>query len=298
VSVATVVLLVAAGAGVAAGLRSTLLARQSRLRLPVVGGSPRSTSTPGEAAGVDHGATTRLVAGVLGQRTVAEIAAAGALAAALVMGVVAALGPVALVVGSTAGIAAPLALRSRRKGQRGRLRGTQLPSALDRLATALRAGSPVPTAMVEAGASLPAPVGPELVALGHEADAGRAIADVLDGWARRHDDASTRLAATALALSTTVGGAAGRAVDGVAATLRERLDLADERRSLAAQARLSALVLAIAPVGFAVLLGAVDGSTADFLLGTPAGWLCLCLGLALDAGGAWWMAQLTRGPDA
>jgi tight adherence protein B len=84
----------------------------------------------------------------------------------------------------------------------------------------------------------------------------------------------------------------------VAATLRERLDLADERRSLASQARLSALVLAVAPVGFAVLLGAVDGSTADFLLGTPPGWLCLGLGLALDAGGAWWMAQLTRGPDA
>jgi hypothetical protein len=185
-SVATVLLLVAAGAGAAAGLRPWLLTRQARLRLAVAGGSPRPTGTRGgaAAAGVDHGATTRLVAGVLGQRTVAEIAAAGALAAALVIGVAAALGPVALIVGSTAGIAAPVALRSRRKGQRGRLRGTQLPSALDRLATALRAGSPVPTAMVEVGVSLPAPVGPELVALGHEADAGRAIAEVLDGWSR------------------------------------------------------------------------------------------------------------------
>ena len=297
---ATVLLLVAAGAGAAAGLRSWLLTRQARLRLPATGRSAKLASTPIEApaADVDHGGAIRLVAGLVGQRTVTEIAAFGALAAVFMIGVVAALGPVALLVGSVAGVATPLVLRSRRKSQRGRLRGTQLPSALDRLATALRAGSPVPTAMVEAGATLQAPIGPELVALGREADAGRAIADVLDGWSRRHDDPGTRLAATALALSTTVGGAAGRAVDGVAATLRERLDLADERRSLASQARLSALVLAIAPVGVAVLLGAADGTSADFLLGTPAGWLCLCLGLALDAGGAWWMAQLTRGSDA
>ena len=41
----------------------------------------------------------------------------------------------------------------------------------------------------------------------------------------------------------------GAGVDGVAATVRERLDLAAERRALAVQARTSALVLSVAPVG-------------------------------------------------
>jgi tight adherence protein B len=205
--------------------------------------------------------------------------------------------PMALVVGSMAAAATPIVVRSRRRAERRRLRRAQLPAALERLAMALRAGSPVPMAMVEVGAATPPPVGAELAALGREADAGRAVVDVLDGWGRRHDDAGTRLAATALALATTVGGTPGHAVDGVAMTLRERVELAEERRALASQARLSALVLALAPVGFAVLLGAADGAAASFLLGTPAGWFCLVTGLALDCAGAWWMARLTRGPE-
>jgi tight adherence protein B len=152
-------------------------------------------------------------------------------------------------------------------------------------------------ALAETGAAMPAPVGPELLALGRQANAGRAVADVLAEWSSRRDDAGSRLAATALTLATAVGGAPGHAVDGVAATLRERVDLADERRALASQARLSALVLAAAPVGFAALLGAADGRTASFLLRTPTGLVCLALGLALDAAGAWWMARLTRGTE-
>jgi Flp pilus assembly protein TadB len=54
-------------------------------------------------------------------------------------------------------------------------------------------------------------------------------------------------------------------------------------------------VLSIAPAAFAVVLGLTDGAAARFLLRTPAGWLCLAVGLGLDAGGAWWMARLTRG---
>ena len=55
----------------------------------------------------------------------------------------------------------------------------------------------------------------------------------------------TRLAATALALASGVGAASARALDGVAATLRERLELA-ENATLATQARASAVVLSAA----------------------------------------------------
>ena len=89
---------------------------------------------------------------------------------------------------------------------------------------------------------------------------------MLDEWSAAHDDPGTRLAATALVLATVVGSTPARAVDGVAATLRERLDLAAERRALAVQARTSALVLSVAPVGFAALL--VVGDTAA--AGVPA----------------------------
>jgi tight adherence protein B len=239
----------------------------------------------------------RRLRGQDGEWATEQVVGVGVGAGLALAALVSVMGPIGLALAAVAGAAAPAVLRQRRRAERRRLRRTQLPAALDRLATALRGGSSVPMALAEAGAATPPPLGPELLALGRQANAGQAVADVLDGWSAQHDDAGTRLAATALTLATAVGGAPGHAVDGAAATLRERVDLADERRALASQARLSALVLAAAPVGFAALLGATDGRAASFLLRTPAGWLCLVLGLALDAAGVWWMTRLTRGTE-
>jgi tight adherence protein B len=173
-------------------------------------------------------------------------------------------------------------------------RDRQLPAALDRLATSLRSGASLTQALGEAGSALDPPLGPEIEGLARAAERGRPVREVLDEWAAAHDDPGTRLAATALVLATVVGSTPARAVDGVASTLRERLDLTAERRALAVQARSSALVLSIAPVGFAALLVVGDTAAARFLLRTPAGWACLCVGVALDAVGAWWMARLSR----
>lgn len=226
----------------------------------------------------------------------ARISAATVLAGAAggLVGVLA-LGPPAVVALVAVAAGLPVQARLRRRNERRRRRDAQLPTALDRLAAALRTGASLTTALDEVGASLEPPLGPELAALAHDAARGRPIRDVLDGWVTQHGDAGTRLAASALVLATLVGSAPARAIDGVAATVRERLDLAHERRALAAQARTSALVLSVAPVAFAALLILGDTAAAAFLLGSPAGWLCLVLGCGLDAAGIWWMTRLSDG---
>ena len=204
-------------------------------------------------------------------------------------------GPV-LAIGLVVAVAAGrVRARLRHRAAHRHRREAQLAPALDRLAAALRSGASLPAALDEVGHAVEPPIGPELAGLARQAAHGRPLRRVLDGWAASHGDPGTRLAATALVLATVVGAAPARAVDGVAATVRERLDLAAERRALAAQARTSALVLSVAPAGFAALLVAGDTAAAGFLLGTPAGWACLAAGLALDAAGIWWMAHLTRG---
>jgi tight adherence protein B len=203
-------------------------------------------------------------------------------------------GPRLAAVVAAAGLIRPATVLWRTVG-RGRRRAVQLPPALERLATSLRSGASLPVAMAEAAAVTEPPLGPELAALAESTRRGQPMVAGLDEWSARHDDAGTRLAATALALATVVGSAPARAVDGVAATLRERLDLDAERRALGAQARASALVLTLAPVAFAAVLIAGDASAASFLLTTPGGWTCIVLGVSLDAAGAWWMARLTRG---
>ena len=221
---------------------------------------------------------------------VAVIAGAAGMAVAVLV-----LGPVALAFAAFGlAVTPPLALRHRRARSLVKRR-SQLPPALEQLAGALRSGSSLTVALGEAGGATSDPLGRELEALALAASRGEPVAAVLDGWTRRHDEPGTRLAATALTLATVVGVAPARAVDGVAATLRERLELSAERRALASQARTSAVVLSAAPLLFALLLGVSDGAAGRFLLHSRAGWACLAGGLGLDALGAWWMARLTRG---
>ena len=220
-------------------------------------------------------------------------AAAGALALAWL-----AAGPTATAVLAAGAGACAARTRMRTAFAARRARAGQLPAALDRLSTALRSGASLPAAIAEAGAATPPPLGDELAAVARAADRGRPLVAVLDEWSATRDDRGTRLAATALVLAAAVGSAPARAVDGVAATLRERIDLAAERRALATQARTSALVLAAAPAAFALVLLTADRAAADFLLRHPTGWACLAAGGALDATGAWWMARLTRGDEA
>jgi Flp pilus assembly protein TadB len=213
---------------------------------------------------------------------VAVVAGAVGTAAAVL-----AIGPGALAVAALGMVVTPAVARRHRRGRELAQRRSQLPPALEELAVALRSGSSLPVALGEAGRATPDPLGPELEALALGAGRGQPMAAVLDDW--------TRLAATALILANAVGVASARAVHGVAATLRERLELSAERRALASQARTSAVVLSAAPLLFALLLGVSDGAAGRFLLRSRAGWACLAVGIGLDALGAWWMARLTRG---
>lgn len=221
--------------------------------------------------------------------------------AALVVGVVGvatagvAMGPGAVALLAVIALVGPSRDRLHRRAARRHRRETQLPIALDRMAAALRTGSSLPMAIDEVGGALDPPLGPELRSVAGEIARGQPTREALDAWAARHDDAGTRLAASALVLSTVVGSTPARAIDGVAATVRERLDLVAERRTMAAQARTSAFVLSVAPVAFAAVLVLADTAAARFLIGTPAGWACLASGAVLDGAGAWWMARLSRG---
>ena len=103
-----------------------------------------------------------------------------------------------------------------------------------------------------------------------------------------------RLGVAALCLGAETGGAQARAVDGVAATVRERLAVAAELRALSSQARISALVIGLAPIGFGAFAAATDPRTAQFMLHTPAGLALLVGGLILDALGWLWMQRLAR----
>lgn len=165
----------------------------------------------------------------------------------------------------------------------------ELPVLLDEVARSMRAGLSIRSALGEAQHSLHGPLAKDVVVM---ASSGVGAAAMLDAWAdHRRGVSGVRLVAVALSMADQTGVAA-RAIDGVADTLRSDRELAAEVRALSSQAQVSALLIAVLPVGFAVVASTADPSTLRFLVDAPVGRLCLVGGLVLDALALWWMRRI------
>jgi len=190
-----------------------------------------------------------------------------------------------------------LVVRSRRGGAGMRLEQA-LPGGLEAVARSLRSGASLRQAVEEAGASTGRGGGrvlaDELARAAAEAAQGASLVAALEGVAARRPYPGVRLGVAALCLGAETGGAQARAVDGVAATVRERLAVAAELRALSSQARMSALVIGLAPIGFGGFAAVTDPRTAQFMFHTPAGLALLGVGLTLDGLGWLWMQRLAR----
>jgi tight adherence protein B len=230
-------------------------------------------------------------------RSLAWTAWLGGTGLAMAVGWTAGRAPVALVAAGLC-VGAPWAARGPLRRRRLRHAARDVPVALELMARSLRAGATVHGAVADAGAAMTGPVGVGLRQVGEATARGQPLVDALDHWRATagHQIAGVRLAVDALAVAVEVGGGQAAALDGVATTLRQRLAAEAEAWALGAQARLSAMVIALAPLVFAALASAADRSNARFLLRAPAGLAMLVTGLALDGAGAWWMARLTRLP--
>lgn len=186
-------------------------------------------------------------------------------------------------------------LERARPQRRRRRRDDQLPDALERLASAVRGGEGIGPAVRDLAGAVPDPLGADLRPVAVAIDQGEPVARALAGWAAGPGASpDVELVVAALTLGAHAGGEVARALDRVAATLRERREVHAEVRALAAQARASAGVLAVAPLGFAALVSTIEPRSATFLVASPLGMACLVAGLGLEALGGAWMARIIR----
>jgi tight adherence protein B len=171
-----------------------------------------------------------------------------------------------------------------------------LPDVLERVASGLRAGAAPLGALAEAsaGADLPEPLAADLArVVGRAEEEGLAAA--LAWWPGERPLPAVAATAAALEVAVGAGGPAARALDGLAAGLRDRHDAAAEVAALSAQARLSAIVVGAAPVISLALSLLVDPRVAPTLIGTGPGRACLLAGIAMEGLAGLWMRRIVRG---
>jgi tight adherence protein B len=216
-----------------------------------------------------------------------------ALAAAVAALVGVAVSPVlAVVAGVAVLIGGPVALVFARSRHERHFAGA-LPGALEQVAAELRGGGTVVGAL-ERLTDHGGPVAGDLRRVTVRTRLGLPLVEALAGWPLEHDAPGVRAAAGALAVAVTMGGRAAEAIDGLASSLRHRLDAVAEARSLSAQARLSAVVVGAAPIGYLAFASMIDPGAVQALVGTGVGRACLVVGLALEGVAGGWIRHILR----
>jgi len=121
------------------------------------------------------------------------------------------------------------------------------PDALDLIRRAVRAGLPVNEALAVASREIADPVGREFRRTLHEVQIGVQINEALQQTADRIRVADFRFLVVALALQQKTGGSLAETLANLSSVLRARKALRQKAKSLSAEAKASASVLAILP---------------------------------------------------
>ena len=207
-------------------------------------------------------------------------------------------GPPGLLGGGVAGGALPIALERRRRALRTVRTEEQLLDAVTAIASSVRAGRSLVQSIALAGEEVGVPLGTLLRDAGDRVALGVPVDDVLADLAETIGGPDARLFTGVLGLHRRAGGAMASSLDDLARTLRARRDGARELRSLTAQARLSATILGLLPLGFFLFLSVLARRDVESAYRTTEGASAIGIGLALQGAAFVWIRRLLRVEEA
>ena len=145
-----------------------------------------------------------------------------------------------------------------KKRKRSEAMTDQLPEALNIISSGLRAGFSFPQAISVVVRELEGPLPTEFARLLRENRLGKPMDDALNDLLARIENDDLEMLISALLIQRQVGGNLAEVLDSISHTIRERVRIKGEIRSLTAEGRLSAIILLLLPPGMAVLLYVIN----------------------------------------
>jgi tight adherence protein B len=172
---------------------------------------------------------------------------------------------------------------NRRKATRLAAFNKQLPDTITLIANALRAGSSFLQAIEMVVREAQPPVTTEFGRVVREVNLGLAFDVALDNMVRRVRSDDLELMATAITIQHQVGGNLAEILDSIAFTIRERVRIKGEIKTLTAQQRMSGYVVAFLPIGLVGVLFVIAPKFMEPMFENPPGILDLPVGVIILA---------------
>lgn len=187
----------------------------------------------------------------------------------------------ALMLGSL-GLVGPVMLLRQKQQARRRLFDSQIPDALTLVASSMRSGYSFMRAMKMVEDEMPAPISEEVAWSLGETALGVPMETALNRMVERTRSADMELVVIAVNIQAKVGGNLAQIFDTIAETIRERVRIQGEIKSLTAEGKLSGIILFLLPIFLGIILQMRDPEYFKPLIESSVGATMLLGALALQ----------------
>ena len=170
--------------------------------------------------------------------------------------------------------------------RRARTFESQLGDALLLAANSLRTGYSFLQAMEMVAREMPPPIAAEFARALRETHLGATTEEALNNMAERIRSKDFDIVVTSVLIQRQVGGNLAEVLDNISGTIRERVKIRGEIRTLTAQGRISGIVVGAMPVFLALALYWLNPEYISVLFTEPAGRLMLAGAIASQLIGA------------
>jgi len=171
----------------------------------------------------------------------------------------------------------PLIWMRTRKNRRKSKLEAQLPEMINMTANSLKAGYSLLQAFELLSREMPPPLSEEIQRLLQEMRLGVTTEQALQHFNQRIQSKDLDLIVTAMLIQRQVGGNMAEILDTIGNTIRERIRIQGEIKSLTAQGRMSMMIFMILPIGLAAFLSFFNPEYMMVFIANPIGWLMLAI---------------------
>jgi tight adherence protein B len=194
-----------------------------------------------------------------------------------------AMGLILGLIGGAIGFFLPMFWISNRRKSRNSKLEEQLPETLSLVANSLKAGFGLLQSLDLAAEQMDHPISTELATTIHEMNVGSSVEEALIALNERTESYDLDLVVTAILVQRSVGGNLSEILETVAATMRERIRIRGEIKTLTAQQTLTGIVIGLLPVAVGSLFMVISPEYMTVLFTETPGRIALGVAVVLES---------------
>lgn len=180
------------------------------------------------------------------------------------------------------------------KRKRVRELNLQLADAIVLISNSLKAGYSFFQAIEMVSKEMPAPISEEFSKVQKEINLGYTTEQALENLQNRVESDDLGLVITAVLIQRQVGGNLAEILDNISGTIRDRLKIKGEIRTLTAQGRISGLIISLVPIGLGVVLYITNPDYIGLLFSNIIGWCIIGLAVAMQVVGIYSINKIIK----